>query len=109
MEHHLLYNIIQYLTLNDYLNYSIISKSFYMKLKTLPSKLWFQIAINEYGQDFWIRASKRKFNSFPLGCFKLELQRLKQFEKCQKHFGNNWEKRDYYDLWRKMDDYQANI
>ena len=61
---------------------NIVNKYMYKCYSNLTNINWYNICLNEYSNEFWIKAKQRtKYISKPLNNFKKELIRLKIFEK----------------------------
>ena len=98
--------LFEYFKLSDYFNIIQLNHQFKKFLYNIDQYLWYKIAINEYSKEFWLKAKKRNPNiSRPLNNYKLELQRLKMFEKhLLKYNFKKFDNKDYYQLWKSLDE-----
>lgn len=90
-----IYDIISLSESNNYLN------------DTINDDTYFEWARYLYSKDFWNHTIKRTpLVAKPLPNMKIELLRIKNFNKCQIKYGKEiWTKDDYYKYWVSMEDF----
>ena len=82
-------SLMQYRSINKYV-YEVLDNTFFEN-----------IAINNFGYEFWIKAKLRPPNkSRPLNCIKKELIRIEIFQELLENYQQRrWLNNDFYNFW----------